>query len=81
MRSPAVPVSCETEPTIGAAGADASIVHVPMLVGCDSFPAASFAVIESGCWPSASTLVVTLYEPFVCTTAVPTSTGVVPEVS
>ena len=36
------------------------IVHVPMLVGCDSFPAVSFDVIESGCGPLASRLVVTL---------------------
>ena len=36
----------------------------------------SFDVIESGCGPSASTLVVTLYEPSGCTTAVPTATGV-----
>ena len=47
-RSPAVPVSCETEPTIGAPGAVASIIQVPMLVGCDALPAASVAMIESG---------------------------------
>ena len=60
MRSPAVPVSWETEPNVGAAGAVLSIVQVPMLVGCDWLPAGSVAVIESGCAPSTSTLVVTL---------------------
>ena len=60
MRSPAVPVSWETEPTVGAAGAVVSIVQVLTPVGCDSLPAGSVAVIESGCWPSASTLVLTL---------------------
>ena len=43
-----LPVSCDTEPTVGAAGAVASIVHVPMLVGCDALPAASVAMIENG---------------------------------
>ena len=54
------PVSCDTEAKEGAAGADASIVQVPMLVGCDALPATSVAVIESGCAPSASRFVVTL---------------------
>ena len=38
-RSPGMPVSCETELTVGAAGTPVSIVHVPMLVGCDWLPA------------------------------------------
>ena len=54
------PVSCETDPNEGAAGAAVSIVQVSMLVDGESFPAASVAMIESGCWPSASTFVVTL---------------------
>ena len=55
-----LPVSCDTEPTVGAAGAVASIVQVPMLVGCDALPAASVVLIDSGCAPSASRFVVTL---------------------
>ena len=55
-----MPVSCETEVTVGAAGTPVSIVHVPMLVGCDSLPAVSVTVTLSGYWPSANALVVTL---------------------
>ena len=46
--------------TDGTPGAPVSIVQVSMLVDGESFPAASVAMIESGCGPSASTIVVTL---------------------
>ena len=74
-RSPAMPVSWETESIVGAAGVLASIVHVPMVVDGDWLPAVSVTATLSGYWPSANALVVTLYDPSGCTVAVPTATG------